>query len=876
MAYISYARALSETMVFLPSPDQGIIETISLREGRLDFEQRRLERLPAAAAGALLFAFCEEFVAPGGMSPENFRHVCGILQQLLRSSGEKGAFARDRLPLGIQGVKELDWTKQNDQFRPIREEHRGKGKEPERENQSHTWTGPTGDKYTFHGCFDEDLVIVDESLKEAGLLKFVCHTFDVPGSSQVRWSWQVFAKLNHPEFAAFCPGQTETEFQAYGTLILASLKFFSECRCSHEQLCRLGEELMLRQEIKRGEFLALTTVASESAAVAVAESSHRGDEKKLPVGRDSDSSADPDSQKQKENTHSRSSSQTSSSSALDAMDATPIGEVLVHNQESKKAKKPKKKKKKPKKQANTQSPTPSERSDPPPAEPEALQLFDDKAKSIAPNLPINPSTPDMATSAQHQTQANGGVPTSVDQNANQLAGSIAKMRLPPRPTIPLPPKPPPSAVAPSGLYDGSWYSQNKDLRENEDRTAFSNVPNKSTVQPTSFTGPPMPTPPTTHQQAQDKKSSTGVAASTPEKLSKKEAADTNKKTDIVQVSEPGVNKGASGREIHVPSSASSQGQVVPRSSNDVLSVESATGDVRVKQAPRDQGPIQRTEKAQGKVSGEDRKVEGSTKKESVTNPHRRNLVQCATSNPAPPLPEFKFDSFHPLLKCPKPDCRAMTSCWDRNVVICPACGTGSFTRYCKKQHLYEDIQRHWVLECRQNKITGPIDQDTIRPYQIPKRAYIMGQMPNLVERHRQAVYRAMDAADYFIFADLDEIDPSIAEPTPAQWNAVRGTGKLAVQVKLELTESLGCESRLFTYHIQRILAVGRPAALDSCHRALSMIRNALVRSGNWTEEVLTYLCMQLPGEWGGYRVPDSYWNVAEVNALWNIHRTLPA
>ncbi|EXJ64752.1 hypothetical protein A1O7_01090 [Cladophialophora yegresii CBS 114405] len=859
-------------MVFVPSPDQGVIETIGWRGGRLEFEQRRLVRLSAEAAGALLFAFCVGLAAPDGMSPGELRHVCGILQQLLRAFDGKGVFARDRLPLGIQGVKELDWTKQNDQFSPLREEHRAKGKEPEHENQYHTWTGPKGNKYTLHGCHDEDLVIVDESLKEAGLFKLVCHSFDVPGMSQVKSSWQVFAKLDHPEFAALCPGYTETEFQAYGTLVLASLNLFSECRSAHEQLCRLGEGRMLQQEIRRGEFLGLTTIASET----VAESSHRSDEKNLPAGCDSDSFADPDSQVQEENTRARSSSQISSSSTLDAMDAPPIEEATANNHEtSMKAKKPKKKKKKkPKKQAATQSSTPSEGSELPPAEREPGLPVDDMPSSIAPKLPFIPSSLKVSSSAQHQAQANDGAPTSVDQKVSHLAGDIAKMRLPTRPTIPLPPKPPPSAVSPGGPYKGSQYSRDKDLRKNEDRTAFSNVPNKSTLQSTSSSGPPMPTPPTTRQQTQEESSGTGAAASTPENLSKKEIADASEKPNTVAVSKPCVDKRASGRETDIPSSASSQ--VGPHPSNDALDVKSATGEVQGKQPAKDRDINQKTEEAQGKGPEGVRMVESRIKKEGVTNPHRHSLGPYATSNPAPPQPEFKFDGFHPLLKCPKPDCRAMTSCWDRNVVICPACGTSSFTRYCKKQHLYDDMQRHWVLECRQRKITGPIDQDTIRPYQIPKRPYVMGQMPNLIERHRQAVYRAMDEADYFIFADLDEIDPSIAEPTPAQWNAVRGTGKLAVQVKFELNESLGCEARLFQYHIQRILAVGRPAALDSCNRAMIMIRNALIRSGNWTEDVLTYLCMQLPGEWGGYKVPDSFYNVAEVNAMWNLQRTLPA
>jgi hypothetical protein len=199
-------------MFFLPSPDQGSVKTIKLSDGRLEFQQRCLEQLPGANARLLLFAFCHDVAAPYGMSRENFRHACGIAQQLLRASNGDGAFARDRLPVGIQGVKELNWTKQNDQFVPLREEHQSKGKEPEHESQSHSLTNPKGNKYTFHGWFDEDLVFVDESLKEAGLLKLLCHTFAVPSVSEVKWSWQVFAKLDQPEFAAFCPGKTQAEF----------------------------------------------------------------------------------------------------------------------------------------------------------------------------------------------------------------------------------------------------------------------------------------------------------------------------------------------------------------------------------------------------------------------------------------------------------------------------------------------------------------------------------------------------------------------------------------------------------------------------------------------------------------------------------------
>ena len=171
-----------------------------------------------------------------------------------------------------------------------------------------------------------------------------------------------------------------------------------------------------------------------------------------------------------------------------------------------------------------------------------------------------------------------------------------------------------------------------------------------------------------------------------------------------------------------------------------------------------------------------------------------------------------------------------------------------------------------------------IDRSTIRAYQIPGRAYLApaGQNANMLERHRQAVYRATGPEDYSIFADLDEIEASIAEPTPAQWNAVRGTGKLVAQLTFVDNGNWACEAHQFQHHLGRALAVGAPMAADSCLTALGMIRAALVKKGAWREEVLTYLCIQLPGEWGGFRVPSTCHNVAEVNALWAISRALPS
>jgi len=213
---------------------------------------------------------------------------------------------------------------------------------------------------------------------------------------------------------------------------------------------------------------------------------------------------------------------------------------------------------------------------------------------------------------------------------------------------------------------------------------------------------------------------------------------------------------------------------------------------------------------------------------------------------------------------------------DSVVVICPACGTDSFIRYCRKQHLYDDIARHWVLECGSHRVTQPIDRDTIRPSQIPPNRYIAGQMHNIVERHRQAVYRAMEEdADYFVFADVEQLPAEIAEPTEIEWNSVRGKGVLVARVSFPGSLADPSEKQVFNQLMHRVLASGRIASLDNCTAATRMIRGALIRSGGWTEDVLTYLCMQVVGEWGGFVVPDTLYNVAQVNAMWQHHRALP-
>ncbi|KAA8648724.1 uncharacterized protein ATNIH1004_004609 [Aspergillus tanneri] len=107
------------------------------------------------------------------------------------------------------------------------------------------------------------------------------------------------------------------------------------------------------------------------------------------------------------------------------------------------------------------------------------------------------------------------------------------------------------------------------------------------------------------------------------------------------------------------------------------------------------------------------------------------------------------------LPCAKSGCEKRCNFWDGETVICPRCGPYSETRYCCKEHLFEDIKWHWLYcgqvtfehPCRESSIprtvrSGPPLVPCLHPYDTP-------------ERHRQAVHFSANArrGDYFIFSD---------------------------------------------------------------------------------------------------------------------------
>ena len=65
-------------------------------------------------------------------------------------------------------------------------------------------------------------------------------------------------------------------------------------------------------------------------------------------------------------------------------------------------------------------------------------------------------------------------------------------------------------------------------------------------------------------------------------------------------------------------------------------------------------------------------------------------------------------------------------------------------------------------------------------------------------------------------------------------------------------------------------------AENSSNFAFHMIREALIIEGAWTEDMLTALCMQVAYEWNNYKVPEFFYNVDEVNAVYYSYGLLPA
>ncbi|RDW60480.1 uncharacterized protein DSM5745_10938 [Aspergillus mulundensis] len=105
--------------------------------------------------------------------------------------------------------------------------------------------------------------------------------------------------------------------------------------------------------------------------------------------------------------------------------------------------------------------------------------------------------------------------------------------------------------------------------------------------------------------------------------------------------------------------------------------------------------------------------------------------------------------------CAKEGCNLKCNLWDDVSRICPKCGPFSTLRYCSREHLLQDVKKHWE-RCGTYTFEHPCKESTVAdsirlgPPLIP---CLYGY--DMLERHRQAVHFNMNhrKGDYFIFSD---------------------------------------------------------------------------------------------------------------------------
>ena len=252
-------------------------------------------------------------------------------------------------------------------------------------------------------------------------------------------------------------------------------------------------------------------------------------------------------------------------------------------------------------------------------------------------------------------------------------------------------------------------------------------------------------------------------------------------------------------------------------------------------------------------------VEDDTATQDPSEAHQTSQQTQPKPSQEPTLPSttdgvFRFDNFHPETRCREPECRKSTHPLDGSTKICPACGLRSKVRYCTKTCLYKDIRRHFLNECGRLSIAEDIDETTLDNANKPVRPYMRHgteEMVNTVERHRQAVYFAMEGeGEYFIFDDVEECESD--SPTTEAIQDVRGTGKCVYPVFVPDKTT----REYFRRSLMNALTWGtsNEGSTKHCEVLAGMVILDLKAHGEWDQQMCTYLCMQMGFEFK-YQIP---------------------
>ena len=205
----------------------------------------------------------------------------------------------------------------------------------------------------------------------------------------------------------------------------------------------------------------------------------------------------------------------------------------------------------------------------------------------------------------------------------------------------------------------------------------------------------------------------------------------------------------------------------------------------------------------------------------------------------------------PTVICRLPSCGQACLITTPSTHTCPNCGPFTPIRYCSKQHLYEDLRRHYTTECRPCTTSITPSASSIGLTTLPLRPYlhpVAGITPT-IERHRQAVYYSTEAnISYHLFDDFSEAS-LLLRP---QIQAARGTGNVLHSVTFH-DPSLS----YFGLWVARYLVYGATTLenKEMCERMMVLVRRKCMDDGVWDEELVTRLCTQVGFE-VGWTLPE--------------------
>jgi len=207
----------------------------------------------------VLCSFCQKIWLHGLAASHGALTVAGITaQSLFQSFDNAGSFKRDKLSFGIQGLQELDWSKQNTVMM----------------NDTDTNQISANKFRLLFGPDNRFMLDVDKGMLELlGIAKFKIHDVDIKQQQQKR-SYQLFANIKHDSFTTAFVDESKTEPENwvcihrgskksqtdqtqvnFGQVIRLALIIFEEASAYMNNPANRTEQIRLVETIQKNMFL---------------------------------------------------------------------------------------------------------------------------------------------------------------------------------------------------------------------------------------------------------------------------------------------------------------------------------------------------------------------------------------------------------------------------------------------------------------------------------------------------------------------------------------------------------------------------------------------------------------------------------------------